>query len=170
MKRKLCAQTILLGCLWVILPELVLSQYLVPREDELNWLVQRSDAIVIGDVVRLESQWNENKTQIYTFVYLNISDSLKGSPNKQIAIKKLGGTVGEITMTLKPDFELQSGEKVLVFLKKFSDSDLYYVTDWKYGKFTILGRDLDNKVTGKLNKKTLLDRIRSSVKHGNYKG
>lgn len=146
-----------------VLPATIFSQHILPKQDELNWLVQGSDAIVTGEVVRLESRWNEDRTRIYTFIYLNVSDSLKGHPGKEIAIRKLGGTVGEMTMKITPDFEFYSGEKVLVFAKRFANDDLYHVTDWKNGKFTLGEEGAHNQVSGKIDTKELVKRIRSSI-------
>lgn len=151
------------ACLWVFLPASIFSQHLFPKQEELSRLVQRSDAIVTGEVARLENRWNEDRTRIYTFIYLNVSDSLKGHPGKEIVIKKLGGTVGEMTMKITPDFEFYSGEKVLAFVKQFANDDLYHVTDWKNGKFTLREEGAYNRVSGKLDTKELVERIRSSI-------
>jgi len=89
------------------------------RAMDLAELTSDADQIVVGDVLSSESAWDERHRSIYSTIEMVVQESWKGSPpgNGRIKIRQLGGTVGQVEMTVlgMPRFTL--GERALVFLR-----------------------------------------------------
>jgi hypothetical protein len=108
-------------------------------------LSENSDLIVEGKVVQKKSNWNENKTRIYTDVTLQVDEYLKGNQgNKTIVVTTPGGEVDEVgeLYTHMPRFE--NDENVLVFVKENKKSKNYKVLNGEEGKMTLY----NDKITG----------------------
>jgi hypothetical protein len=91
-------------------------------------LASRSDVIVVGKVTERKSEWNNNKSRIYTRVTLAVDQCLKGdAAQKTITVTTLGGEVdgvGEL-YTHTPSFKQE--EKVVVFAQKDKQGSLRVV-------------------------------------------
>ena len=85
----------------------------------LEEITENSQLIVHGKIKSLHSAWENDN--IYTFAMIEISDVIKGvEQNKQITIRQLGGTVGDMTQEI-------SGTPVL-----WKDSEVFlFLVDWK---------------------------------------
>ncbi len=100
-------------------------------------LSSRSDMIVIGRVVSIQSEWNAARTNIYTKVDVNVDEVLKGSLSSgNLIVYQLGGQVGDIGEIVAGSPEFRPGELVLLFLSQTKDAKLR-VVDLFQGKFTI---------------------------------
>jgi hypothetical protein len=85
------------------------------RYASLKEITENSHLIVHGKVDSYYSVWEENN--IYTYIKINIYESLKGSDkNKQIMIKQLGGTVGDISQEISGTPKLWQDSEVFLFL------------------------------------------------------
>lgn len=105
----------------------------------LEELVARADWIVIGKVTEKKSQWNADRTSIYTLVTLAVEQWLKGqSGNNKMVIKVPGGEVGGITQQVEDAASFHTGEKALVFLSRNDDGTTGVVGGFQ-GKTTIEG-------------------------------
>ena len=82
-----------------------------------------ADRILIGDVLNVESYWNDGHTQIRTRIRIKPTDYLKGAARRVENLDYVGGTVDDLTLirTDTPFFE--PGMHVLLFL----DADDYLV-------------------------------------------
>ena len=104
---------------------------------KLKQLTANADLIVTGKVSGNRSNWNIDKTRIYTEATLKVDEYLKGNSNgSQVVITYPGGEVrgiGEL-YTHMPKFE--NNEDVLVFLKK--DEKGFKVFDGEEGKIGII--------------------------------
>lgn len=116
-------------------------------------LCNNSDTIVIGTVKRIQSKWNTidgkqpNDTTtsfIYTDNIINVEKYLKNPlTSKEILVRTIGGTVGNISRTDDLEANFKVGEKVLLFLYKddfsndVSSEPSFSVTDFYKGKFTL---------------------------------
>lgn len=104
---------------------------------ELQKLTVSSDLIIVGKVVKQNSQWNETKTRIFTEVSVNTDEYLKGkSEDKQIVITKPGGEVGDVGELYSHVPEFVKDEEVLLFLKRDKENKLV-VNKGTQGKYTI---------------------------------
>ena len=79
-------------------------------------LVERSDAIVAGEVLDLRPAWTADRREIFTTVTLRPDRRFKGAERSLIRFQVPGGTVGDtrLTVTHVPVFAV--GETALVFL------------------------------------------------------
>ena len=94
-------------------PEEGRNPYAWPSLDE---LVERSDAVVAGEVVDLRPAWTADRREIFTTVTLRPDRRFKGGERTLIRFRIPGGTVGDtrLTVTHSPVFSV--GEAALVFL------------------------------------------------------
>jgi hypothetical protein len=111
---------------------------------EIKSLSEGADVIVIGKVVQQKSNWNENRTRIYTNVTIKVEEFLKGTNTGEIVVTHPGGEVGEVgeLYTHMPKF--RNDEEVLVFLEEDTRSNAYRVLNGENGKMTLL----KDKTTG----------------------
>ena len=77
-----------------------------------------ADAIIFGEVKKIQSQWSMDGSIILTIVTLQIHETLKGKIyTNQVLIQYPGGEVGDISLKVSDMPTFQTNEKVLVFLK-----------------------------------------------------
>lgn len=105
-------------------------------------LVKRSEAIIRGKVRDIESRYNEERTKIFTYTIVEVSETIKGNVPPVITIETYGGRVGDINMKVPGMPEFTKGEEVLLFLKK--SENLWHITGMIQGKFRI-ERDEEGK-------------------------
>jgi hypothetical protein len=114
-------------CLHVLLLALALAMLLAGRPAEatlvrrldLPELVATADRIVVADVQALRTAWDASHRTIYTTVELRVRESWKGPlpSDGAVVIRHLGGTVGEIEMTVHGAPTFSVGERALLFLR-----------------------------------------------------
>ncbi|MGB7060914.1 MAG: hypothetical protein WBF13_01000 [Candidatus Zixiibacteriota bacterium] len=81
-------------------------------------------SVVEGDVVGTRCAWNEEHTQIYTYVTLEVTDVYAGSARVGIMeIRMLGGAVGDTAMIIPGAPGFAKGEHLVLFLH--DDPGLY---------------------------------------------
>lgn len=100
---------------------------------------KNADLIITGKVVEQNSNWNEDKTRIYTQATIQVDEYLKGSNNNgAVVVRYPGGEVGDVgeLYSHMPRFEDQ--EEVLVFLKKDDKSTNYKVFNGEAGKINVI--------------------------------
>ena len=82
-------------------------------------MVSNAQTIVIGTCTSIKSEWNEERTKIFTYITIVPKNILKGSePPQEIIIKQLGGEVGEIGMHVEGISVFEEGEEAFLFLKQ----------------------------------------------------
>lgn len=112
---------------------------------KLQHLSERADLILTGKVTKQKSNWNRNKTRIYTEATLQVHDYLKGINHAgSVTVNYPGGEVGDVgeLYTHMPRFV--NSEDVLLFLKKDKKVPGYQVLDGENGKIEIH----KDKITG----------------------
>jgi hypothetical protein len=92
----------------------------VMRAMDLSELTASADQIVVGDVVSTESSWDTGHRNIYSTIDINVQESWKGATpgDGRIRIRQLGGTVGDIEMTVYGMAQFTPGERALLFLRQ----------------------------------------------------
>jgi hypothetical protein len=106
---------------------------------EIKALSHGADIIITGKVVKQKSNWNKEKTRIYTEATLKADEYLKGNNNGQpLIVSYPGGEVGDVgeLYTHMPIFS--NNEEVLVFLKKSKNSPVFKVFNGEDGKIKIV--------------------------------
>ena len=101
---------------------LVLSQFSFALDApiSLQELAEQSDRIVRGRVMKLTYSHGTNSygdELIYTHAAVRVAEALKGD-RSDLVVKIEGGTLNGITLTVSDTTPFQTGEEVLVFLKK----------------------------------------------------
>jgi len=104
--------------------------------------IKRADAIMMGTVEYMQSQWEEANggKRIFTYVYIDVEQYIKGIGERLVEIKVPGGKVGEITEWVSDTPQFTPGEKVILFLKP----GFFRIVGWYQGKYTVK----DDKVLG----------------------
>lgn len=97
-------------------------------------LTASADTIVHADVASAKSEWNAAHDQIWTNITLQVRQMLKGDTTKKaISFRQLGGTVGDLTLTVVGLPSFAAGEEIVVFLHKaLASQDFGY---WVQGKW-----------------------------------
>lgn len=116
---------------------------IVPSDDD---LIIGARSIVVARVVNIASAMNDAKSDIFTYVTLDVSRTLKGQvPLGRVVLKEPGGVAGGIQAVVfgTPDFKL--GERVLLYLDTWPDGSLR-VYQMFLGKFSVTR----NSATGSL--------------------
>jgi hypothetical protein len=84
---------------------------------DVDELAVQADRIVIGDVVRIESDWNDDHTLIMSRVVIQVSDVLKGRAGDTLSLELFGGTVDDVTLFTNVTPMFLEGDHVLLFLE-----------------------------------------------------
>ena len=100
-------------------------------------MVNQAETVVTGTVTSMRSEWNKERTRIFTYITITPSNFLKsdGSPD-EIVIKEPGGEVGEIGMFVEGSSVFEEGEEVLLFLKR-GRKGFHRTVGLSQGKFSI---------------------------------
>lgn len=117
-------------------------------EIDLEDLAHQSRSIVFGNVKSMRCEWNEEKTEIYTYVIISVSERLKGvDGEEEITLRHLGGEIGEIGMGVSDAPKFERGQDVFVFLGPPDDGGVCEVVGAYQGKYTIEnGQVLEKRV------------------------
>lgn len=87
----------------------------------LDELVAANSAVVVGEVVDVESYWNADHTFILTDVRFKAKDVLKGHlRNDELTITVMGGNVGDLTTLIIGGPQLFPGHSYVLFLNEES--------------------------------------------------
>jgi hypothetical protein len=82
-------------------------------------LFEKSSHVIVGNVLSVESRWDEKAATIFTYVKVYVEESLKGNLTEDyVVIKHRGGEVGNIGLLVSDEPHFLVGERVKVFLKK----------------------------------------------------
>jgi hypothetical protein len=87
---------------------------------DLSELTASAEHVVVADVARVTSQWDDDHRNIITTVEIAVQESWKGSPpsDGKIRLRQPGGTVGDIEMTVVGMPRFSVGERALLFLQQ----------------------------------------------------
>jgi len=85
-----------------------------------SYITQAADYIIEGTVEKVESRWNEDKTNIFTYTDLRIEKYVKGRSfaENNLRIVTPGGTVGEISQWVEDQPIFHEGEKVRIYFEE----------------------------------------------------
>ena len=92
----------------------------IARALDLAELVASAERIVVADVVSVESAWDRAHRNVHTTVELAVRESWKGDvpSSGRLTLRQLGGTVGEIEMSVLGAASFAPGERALLFLRR----------------------------------------------------
>jgi hypothetical protein len=102
-------------------------------------LTLRAGWILVGTVVDLESEWNNKRTLICTYVTVAVEDHIKGAPDQmEVTVMVPGGQVGDVGVAVSGVTEFSKGEEVLLFLEG-DEAGVFHVLGGFQGKLVIYG-------------------------------
>ncbi|HID93591.1 MAG TPA: hypothetical protein EYP60_05795 [bacterium (Candidatus Stahlbacteria)] len=100
-------------------------------------LTKEANYIVIGKVKDMHSEWNADRTLIYTYVTISIKECIKGTLNKKtITVRHIGGIVDNIGMWQSDTPQFSKNQEVMLFLKP-TGKKIFMVAGRFQGKYTI---------------------------------
>ncbi len=104
-------------------------------------LAKTNGAVVVGEVLDVNSYWNADRTFILTDVKLSVADVLKGNVDSdQITVTLLGGSVDDLTTLIIGGPELIPGNAYVVFVNQETlpgAADVLTVRDLSQGVFDL---------------------------------
>jgi len=113
------------------------STFVAMDEDS---LLLAADAVVRGEVVSVDSFWNDRHTLIVTEAVFEVQDVLVGDAPTYVTLRTAGGTVGDATVEAVGFPTFYQGERALLFLERDDAKPL--------GKVHTAGRPEGYRVTG----------------------
>jgi hypothetical protein len=100
-------------------------------------LANQAETIITGKCISIKSEWNDERTKIFTYITIAPQNLLKGDRMpRSITIKQPGGEVGDIGMRVDGVSVFEEGEDVLLFLER-DQRDSYRTLGLSQGKFAI---------------------------------
>jgi len=141
---------------WAFIFLLILQTSFLPQtnQDKIKLLTEQSDAIITGKVLTKKSDWNENKSRIFTIATIEVEEYLKGNGNDhQVKIYYPGGEVGEVGEQYSHMPKLNDDEEVLLFMKKDKDEKSFKILNGEDGKLTLYKDNITGEKVTAFNKK-----------------
>ena len=87
-----------------------------------SYKTEKADYIIEGTVEKVESQWNQERTNIFTYTDLRIERYVKGAPfaENKIQIVNPGGTVGDISQWMEDQPIFHEGKEVRIYFEEIN--------------------------------------------------
>jgi len=81
---------------------------------------EKADYIIEGTVEKVESQWNQERTGIFTYTELAIEKYVKGGPfaENKLQIITPGGTVGDVSQWVEDQPIFHEGKRVRIYFEE----------------------------------------------------
>jgi hypothetical protein len=103
-------------------------------------LIQQSDAVVQGQVIRLESKWDPQGRIIVTEATIQVSETIAGVAPSQIVVQTPGGKVNDYRVEALGFPSLNNGEEVILFIKDDQSLQVSRIVGHQQGHFEVVKR------------------------------
>ena len=114
-----------------------MDNYGQEQEKRIKRISRNADAIVLGKVINQKSEWDAEKSRIYTDVTIDVDECLKGGmSNSTVVVRHLGGEVDGIGEFYSYVPQFKKSEEVLVFMKK-ERNEKFAVCEGHEGKISL---------------------------------
>ena len=100
-------------------------------------LVQKSAAVVDGEVLQVHSFWDAKGRIIITEAIIKVSDSVTGNIGSAIVVRTFGGTVEGYTVEAHGFPTFKKGERFLLYLEP-ERNGAHQVTGYQLGQYRIV--------------------------------
>lgn len=105
---------------------------------DLDELVYKADAIVIGSAQESICRWDKNRERIYTYTRFVVDEVIKGdSRMTETFVKVPGGDLDEISMDVLETAQLTESGHYILFLFSRAEDYMSNVVGWRQGQYTI---------------------------------
>jgi hypothetical protein len=132
---RLCLVVNALTIILLLLP--LSTAHAIMTRATMPQLTAGATAIARGHVVDVVSQWNDERTTIYTYTTIVVTDWLKGTGPKAITIRTPGGEVGDIGLWVEDVPMFFKDQEVVTFVKPIEEEPFMQVHGQYQGKFTV---------------------------------
>ncbi len=107
------------------------------REVTMDEMLQACQFVFEGEVLSMKAEENF-QGRIHTFVTYEIQDVIKGGyPSDTIVLSFLGGTVGEVSMSVSEMQLPEVGEQGIYFVESLDRSQVHPLYGWQQGHFIV---------------------------------
>lgn len=112
MTRWLLALAALAAAVFVVAPAFATTIEAL----DMRALVERSDRVLLGTVVRQEARWDD-RHRIVTDVTVRVEDAMKGDAavGHEVVVRCLGGAIGDLGMHIEGEPSFEDGDRAIVF-------------------------------------------------------
>jgi len=100
-------------------------------------LVQKSAAVVDGEVLQVHSFWDPKGRMMITEAIIKVSDSVVGNIGSAIVVRTFGGTVEGYTVEAHGFPTFKRGERYLLYLEP-EKAGAHRVTGYQLGQYRIV--------------------------------
>ncbi|MBE2248420.1 MAG: hypothetical protein IAE78_02650 [Myxococcus sp.] len=90
-------------------------------------MTERSPLVVRGTVHRVDTQWAEGRSKIWTYSEIVVQETLKGAARTSVLVKQPGGVIGNIGEHVSGAATFTPGEDVVLFLEPAVDEPNCFV-------------------------------------------
>jgi hypothetical protein len=84
-------------------------------------MTTRSPLVIRGTVHRVDTQWAEGRTKIWTYSEVVVRETLKGTARTSVLVKQPGGVIGNVGERVSGAAVFTPGEDVVLFLEPAVD-------------------------------------------------
>ena len=103
---------------------------------DITELLQNSELVFAGQVISKESQWNANKTNIFTNITFQVDDVIVGRyPANTLILRFVGGTVDQDKVTIEGSNVPSLDESGVYFVSSTSEYLVNPIVGWAQGHF-----------------------------------
>ena len=100
-------------------------------------LVAQSDAVVQGEVMKVESFWTPSGRLIVTQAMVRVTETIAGEAPTVVMLRTYGGTVDGYTIEAHGFPTFKQGDRLLVFLQNQKDGSAE-VTGYRQGQYQVV--------------------------------
>lgn len=100
-------------------------------------LVRDSEAVVEGEVLKVESYWSASGRIIVTEAMVRVQDLVSGEAPSVVRVKTFGGTVDGYTVVASGFPSFVKGERLLLFLEADDEAGMMRVAGYQQGQYRV---------------------------------
>jgi hypothetical protein len=134
----------LVAALMVLPAQATIMQYLAVED-----LTRLSSDVFYGRVISIETEWNAQRTHIYTRISVRIDEAFKGSLGRSetVTVTQLGGEKDGVKLDYSGRPVFSVGESVVLFTTRGKNND-FIVVGLKQGKMQVVGGEVRRDFSG----------------------
>lgn len=107
-------------------------------------LVKKANTIVVGRVTNSRTYWTSNKKLIFTSYTIQVDESIKGQPGRNLEVTTIGGKIDGVELHVAGMPAFKNGENAVVFVEQ--NAGYQTVLGLSQGKFTVTNGEVANSV------------------------
>lgn len=100
-------------------------------------LVAQSDAVVVGEVLQVQSFRDETGSFVITEAMVQVQETLTGSADSVVVVRTAGGTVDGYTVVAHGFPQFEEGERVVLFLSE-DGAEASKVVGYRLGQYRVV--------------------------------